>query len=50
MMKQNELNVQEIIVENFSLLLTDKVLISFQESKGDVFEPIRERIRAQKKE
>ncbi|MCB9320061.1 MAG: magnesium/cobalt transporter CorA [Lewinellaceae bacterium] len=49
MMKQNELNVQEIIVENFSLLLTDKVLISFQESKGDVFEPIRERIRAQKK-
>lgn len=49
MMKQNELNVQEIIVENLSLLLTDKVLISFQESKGDVFEPIRERIRAQKK-
>ena len=29
MMKQDELNVQEIIVENFSLLLTGKVLISF---------------------
>ncbi|MGB3607694.1 magnesium/cobalt transporter CorA [Psychroserpens sp.] len=37
------------IVENLSLVLTDNVLISFQEQKGDVFEPVRERIRMQKK-
>lgn len=39
----------EILVENLSLLVTDSVLISFQERKGDVFEPVRERIRNQKK-
>lgn len=38
-----------IKVENLSLVLTKSVLISFQEKKGDVFEPIRERIRNQKK-
>jgi magnesium transporter len=32
-----------------SLILTKSVLISFQERKGDVFEPVRERIRKQKK-
>ncbi|NNC50984.1 MAG: magnesium/cobalt transporter CorA [Flaviramulus sp.] len=37
------------IVENLSLILTKSVLISFQEQKGDVFEPVRERIRKQKK-
>ncbi|SNR34968.1 magnesium/cobalt transporter CorA [Lutibacter flavus] len=37
------------LVENLSLILTKKVLISFQEQKGDVFEPVRERIRKQKK-
>jgi magnesium transporter len=36
-------------VENLSLILTKTVLISFQERKGDVFEPVRERIRKQKK-
>ncbi len=36
-------------VENLSLILTKSVLISFQERKGDVFEPLRERIRKQKK-
>ncbi len=36
-------------VENLSLVLTKSVLISFQEKKGDVFNPIRERIRNQKK-
>jgi magnesium transporter len=36
-------------VENLSLILTKSVLISFQERKGDVFEPVRERIRKQKK-
>ncbi len=38
-----------ISVENLSLILTDSVLISFQESMGDVFEPIRKRLRANKK-
>jgi magnesium transporter len=36
-------------VENLSLILTESVLISFQERKGDVFEPVRKRIRNQKK-
>ena len=36
-------------VENLSLILTSSVLISFQEKKGDVFEPVRERIRKQKR-
>ena len=38
-----------LIVENLSLIITKSVLISFQERKGDVFEPVRERIRKQKK-
>jgi magnesium transporter len=38
-----------IEVENLSLILTKSVLITFQERKGDVFEPVRERIRKQKK-
>ena len=37
------------LVENLSLILTKTVLSSFQEQKGDVFEPVRERIRKQKK-
>ncbi|MEN2280556.1 magnesium/cobalt transporter CorA [Algoriphagus sp. SE2] len=39
----------KITIENLSLILTESVLISFQETKGDVFEPVRERIRKQKK-
>lgn len=35
----------DISVENLSLILTDSVLISFQEKKGDVFNPVRKRIR-----
>ncbi|WP_297696302.1 magnesium/cobalt transporter CorA [uncultured Eudoraea sp.] len=38
-----------ISVENLSLILTKSVLISFQEKRGDVFEPIRDRIRKKKK-
>ena len=38
-----------ITVDNLSLILTKSVLISFQERKLDVFEPVRERIRKQKK-
>jgi len=48
MLKLNEIN-PEIIVENLSIILTKSVLISFQEQKADVFEPVRERIRKQKK-
>ena len=39
----------EIKVENLSLIFNDNLLISFQEKRGDVFEPIRERIRNQKR-
>ncbi|WP_372751040.1 magnesium/cobalt transporter CorA [Labilibaculum sp.] len=38
-----------IQVENLSLILTSTVLITFQEKRGDVFEPVRERIRKHKK-
>ncbi len=38
-----------ITVENLSIVLTDTLLLSFQEKRGDVFEPVRERIRNQKK-
>ncbi len=39
----------ETLIENLSLVLTKNILMSFQEQKGDVFEPVRERIRKQKK-
>lgn len=48
MLQQDE-ETNEVLVENLSLILTESVLISFQEKKGDVFEPVRERIRKQKK-
>jgi magnesium transporter len=35
----------EVKSEQISLVLGDNFVISFQESKGDVFEPVRERIR-----
>jgi len=38
-----------ISFETLSLILTKTVLITFQEKKGDVFEPVRDRIRKQKK-
>jgi magnesium transporter len=38
-----------ISVENLSIIVTESFLISFQERKGDVFEPVRERIRKQKR-
>lgn len=41
--------IDKIVVENLSLLVKKSVLMSFQEQKGDVFEPVRERIRKQKK-
>ncbi|QCX00688.1 magnesium/cobalt transporter CorA [Aggregatimonas sangjinii] len=48
MLQQDEQSGR-ISVENLSLIITDSVLLSFQERRGDVFEPVRERIRTQKK-
>jgi magnesium transporter len=48
-MLQEDEKTGSIKVENLSLILTNEVLISFQERKGDVFEPIRDRIRKQRK-
>ena len=48
-MLQHDSESDLITVENLSLILTKSVLISFQEKKGDVFEPVRDRIRKQKK-
>jgi len=36
---------KEILSEQVSLILSESVLISFQERVGDVFDPVRERIR-----
>ena len=38
---------KNITAENFSLILTDNLLISFREEAGDEFEPVCERIRRQ---
>ena len=37
-----------VSVDNLSLIVMDKILVTFQEEKGDVFEPVRERIRKHK--
>ncbi|MBL0127177.1 MAG: magnesium/cobalt transporter CorA [Flavobacteriales bacterium] len=36
-------------IEHLSMIVTEHMLFSFQEEPGDVFEPVRERIRAAKK-
>ena len=48
-MLQQNVETNKITVENLSLIITKSVLFSFQEKRGDVFEPVRERIRKQKK-
>jgi magnesium transporter len=48
-MLQHDKDTGIISVEHLSLILTEFVLFSFQERKGDVFEPVRNRIRSQKK-
>ncbi len=48
MMQQDE-NTGTISVENLSLIITESVLLTFQEKKGDVFEPVRDRIRNNRK-
>ena len=47
MMEFNEKR-NRVSVENLSLIVMDKILVTFQEEKGDVFEPVRERIRKHK--
>lgn len=47
MLQNNDKNGR-LMTENLSLIISDKVLISFQEEKGDFFNPIRERIRKHK--
>lgn len=47
MLQYNE-KTDTLSVENLSLILTHNTLVSFQEQKGDVFEPVRERIRKHK--
>lgn len=39
----------EIISENLALVIKENILISFQEINGDVFSPVRERLRKNKK-
>jgi magnesium transporter len=39
---------KEAVDENLVIILKDNILVTFQEKKGDVFEPVRNRIRAQK--
>jgi magnesium transporter len=36
---------QELSIEHISLLLTDHTVLSFQEREGDVFNPVRQRIK-----
>jgi len=48
MVQYNEEN-EHFSVENLSIMFNHNVLISFQEKKGDVFEPVRERIRNHKR-
>ena len=47
MMEFNE-KKNRVSVDNLSLIVIDKILVTFQEEKGDVFEPVRERIRKHK--
>lgn len=47
MLQFNE-SEEKIKSENLSLIITPRLLISFQEQKGNVFSPIRERIRKHK--
>lgn len=47
MMEFNE-KKSRVVVDNLSLIVMDKILITFQEEKGDVFDPVRDRIRKHK--
>ena len=40
-----EEETNEVLSEQFSLILKNNILLSFQETQGDVFHPVRERVR-----
>lgn len=48
MLQQNE-DTGNISAENLSIIITKTVLLSFQEKRGDVFEPVRVRLRNNRK-
>lgn len=48
MLKYDE-NINKVDAENLVIVIKKNILISFQERKGDVFEPLRERIRKNKR-
>lgn len=48
MLKYNDV-IDEVTSENLVLIIKDHLLITFQERRGDVFEPVRNRIRDPKK-
>ncbi|MFT7298654.1 MAG: magnesium transporter, partial [Sphingobacteriales bacterium] len=48
MLQQDE-KTNAISAENMSLIITENVLFTFQERKSDVFDPVRESIRNQRK-
>ena len=45
-MLQYDADTNKVASEQLSLILTENALISFQESKGDVFDSVRERLRS----
>jgi magnesium transporter len=47
-MLYEEQNVQALQVEQVSIIVTPRIVISFQEREGDVFNPVRERLRTGK--
>ena len=47
MLQYNEQD-EKLSIENLSLIVQDDFLVSFQEQKGDVFEPVRDRLRKHK--
>ena len=47
-MLRYEEKTEKIVAEQLSMVLGENYLITFQEQPGDVFEPVRERIRKQK--
>lgn len=48
MLQYNE-DINQITSENLVLIIQENILISFQEKVGDVFEPVRERLRKNRK-
>jgi len=41
--------IETFTIENLSIIFNERMLITFQEKKGDIFEPVRDRIRNQKR-